>query len=111
MVSKPLRPCAVPGCPELVTDECVRHPRTTGASSGAYDADWAVLAKAYLRVHPWCWCGARASEVDHIIPVRMGGAKYDLRNLRSLCHPHHSQITAATRSRVAPPRLYRRRLR
>ena len=39
-------------------------------------------------------CGARGSlEVDHITPVRKGGAEYDLGNLQSLCKRCHSVKT------------------
>lgn len=109
----PLRACPQPGCPELVTTVCPVHPKVTGASSGAYDEEWRRVRDAYLAGHPFCWCGARASEVDHVKPVKMGGARLDPANLRSLCHTHHSRVTALTRARTATtqPRNYRRRTR
>jgi hypothetical protein len=81
---------------------------STGAARGFYDRDWAALRSAYLAEHPWCWCGKRATEVDHIIPVRMGGPRLSWFNLRSLCHTHHSQVTALTMARTHPPRTFRK---
>lgn len=34
-----------------------------------------------------------AVHVDHIRPLRDGGAPFDEMNLRSLCKPHHSAVT------------------
>jgi 5-methylcytosine-specific restriction protein A len=56
---------------------------------------------AYLRQHPLCaMCEAEAPprlrpavHVDHIVPLRDGGAPFDWSNLRSLCHSHHSAVT------------------
>lgn len=39
-------------------------------------------------------CGARATEVDHIIELQDGGARYALDNLQSLCHACHAKKTA-----------------
>jgi 5-methylcytosine-specific restriction protein A len=33
---------------------------------------------------------AAATVVDHIKPVRLGGAKYDAANLQPLCEVHHN---------------------
>lgn len=111
-MDRALRGCPVPGCDQLITADCPVHPPTTGASSGAYDEDWGKLARRHLEESPRCVrCGGPASEVDHVVPVRMGGRRLDRDNLRSLCHPCHSQITAATRSRAAPVRRYNRRYR
>lgn len=41
-------------------------------------------------------CRARAEEVDHIVPVSMGGASDD-DNLRPLCSPCHKGETARLR--------------
>ena len=32
-----------------------------------------------------------AQVVDHIIPINRGGAKLDMANLQSLCHPCHNR--------------------
>lgn len=35
-----------------------------------------------------------ATDVDHIIPLRDGGAPFERSNLQGLCHSHHSSKTA-----------------
>jgi 5-methylcytosine-specific restriction protein A len=56
---------------------------------------------AQLRAYPLCaLCEAEgrleaAVHVDHIRPIRDGGAPFDPANLRSLCKPHHSAVTRA----------------
>lgn len=44
------------------------------------------MCKAKGRVTP-------ATEVDHIVPLRQGGARLDRSNLQSLCRPCHAQKT------------------
>lgn len=53
-------------------------------------------------------CGARANEVDHIIPWAEGGTDEDS-NLASLCTPHHATKTAAEGNRARWHRNPRRR--
>lgn len=54
---------------------------------------------AQLRANPLCcMCEAEgrveaACHVDHIVPIRDGGAPFDAANLRSLCVSHHSAVT------------------
>ncbi|MCV7100069.1 HNH endonuclease signature motif containing protein [Mycobacterium palustre] len=38
-------------------------------------------------------CRRPADQVDHIVPLAEGGARYDWDNLQSLCTPHHKQKT------------------
>ena len=48
-----------------------------------------------LRRSPLCVkCGQGASQVDHIVPIRKGGARLDPDNLQPLCHSCHSSKTA-----------------
>ena len=57
----------------------------------------------FLAAHPWCaHCGARATEVDHTIPLHMGGAD-DESNLQGLCHGCHAAKTALEQSARASP--------
>jgi 5-methylcytosine-specific restriction protein A len=59
------------------------------------------IRPAQLRQFPLCClCEAEnrvtaAQHVDHIVPIRDGGAPFDFANLRSLCHSHHSAVTRA----------------
>ena len=53
---------------------------------------WSVQRRRVFKRDKFCWCGAYGEEVDHIIPVSLGGTG-DLWNLRLLCIPHHKMET------------------
>jgi len=61
---------------------------------------WRNLRKIILAKHPLCVMCEReglvevATVVDHIIPVKKGGAGYDENNLQSLCKKHHDSKSA-----------------
>ena len=56
---------------------------------------WRFRRMQVLRDEPWCSCGQRSTEVDHIIPVRLDpDLKLVRSNLRALCKSCHSQRTA-----------------
>jgi len=38
-------------------------------------------------------CGRPANEVDHIVPIALGGSMFDLNNLQSLCSECHKRKT------------------
>jgi 5-methylcytosine-specific restriction protein A len=111
------RPCAVPGCPNLVYagSRCDKHllpkDRTretvrASASSRGYGPEWTKKRDAYARAHPWCEDPygihqgqlVRMKIVDHIIPRRQGG-KDEKNNFRSLCQTCHNYKTAHDGSR------------
>lgn len=58
-------------------------------------AVWANLRRMVLERDPFCRiCGLQKSDsVDHIVPLRAGGAMYDENNLQGLCHSCHSRKT------------------
>jgi len=105
----PKRPCAQPGCTELVTKGyCAAHAKVTrlydehrgSAASRGYDAAWdRVKQKALERDGYLCQpCKRRklmrpATEVDHIVALVDGGARLDLNNLESTCHSDHVSKT------------------
>lgn len=70
------------------------------ARDGAFyrTAGWAAIRKRQLARAPFCYCGAPATEVDHIKRIKEGGAKRDADNLQSLCHRHHSEKTNAEKA-------------
>jgi len=69
-------------------------PRESAHARG-YDRTWQNLRLMVLRRSPLCLkCGQGASQVDHITPIRKGGARLDPQNLQSLCHSCHSKKTA-----------------
>jgi 5-methylcytosine-specific restriction protein A len=98
-----------------------RTPRSglIARSRGAWDA----LRRRVLDEAGWACelCGNPASEVDHRIPLALGGTD-DRWNLRAVCRTCHRRLTAALRRRrgggsktsprtpgSAPPRLLRTR--
>lgn len=105
--------CRRPGCSGVVRDGVCSHcgplrKRTSAAhderrgSSRArgYDARWERLRRMHLAGEPLCrMCLAQgrvtpAVLVDHIVPVRDGGAVLDDDNLQSLCRVCHDAKTA-----------------
>jgi 5-methylcytosine-specific restriction endonuclease McrA len=50
------------------------------------------LRAKWLQANPDCWCGARATIVDHVVSIRVAPERrLDMTNLRSLCREHHQQ--------------------
>jgi len=114
----PVRPCLGAGCGRLIEtgrprcEECeTKARRTTDRGRGSswrrgYDTDWIKLRTLYIRANPLCEdCLetdqlAATDEVHHKIPI---SDRPDLRlvwdNLRGLCKPCHSRITARTGGR------------
>ena len=107
MPTRPPRPCAHPGCPELTASTwCARHERERpprprkpdtrpSAHRRGYGRRWERLRRLVLARDPICRiCGqAPATEVDHIVPKRRGGPD-SMENLQGLCKPCHSRKTA-----------------
>lgn len=58
---------------------------------------WRRVRKLYVTENPLCeHCEKRGiitevQEVDHIKPLRLGGAKFDFENLQSLCKSCHGR--------------------
>jgi len=101
------RVCPIPGCANLVPPGRARYcppherarqarvdaQRPTSAQRG-YDGEWQRIRAVYLGEHPYCAeCGAPATDVHHITPLRRGGT-HDETNLKALCHACHSRVTA-----------------
>jgi len=45
-------------------------------------------------------CGRQASEVDHIVPIALGGSMFDLNNLQSLCSECHKWKTLSDLQKI-----------
>lgn len=62
-------------------------------------ARWRRVRNSYIRRNPLCerckviGITSEARIVDHIIPVNSNGARWDERNLMSLCQDHHNAKT------------------
>ena len=113
MASKAKVPCRAPGCPVLIPmgsgGRCDAHRKPKearwsddglSADERGYDFRWRKLRAMYLRNHPLCaLCEERgevkaAAMVDHIVPIRKGGARLSEENLQSLCVSCHLIKTA-----------------
>ncbi len=87
-------------CPKC---EQVRNQERGNSNSRGYDVEWRKTRLEFLRLNPICCvddCLEPATDVDHIVSLRDGGSKLDFENLRSFCHPHHSQRTGRDQVKV-----------
>ena len=110
MPNKPKRPCSHHGCPQLTDGRfCEEHARQEAkryeryqrdpATRKRYGSAWRKVRDSYRAAHPLCEnCLAQGrftptQEVHHVKPLAQGGTN-DYDNLRALCTPCHSEITA-----------------
>jgi 5-methylcytosine-specific restriction protein A len=116
MPYKAKKPCPHHGCRELTNGGyCEAHNRAVNADYDRHHRDkemkrfynsqpWVRLRKAKLSRDPMCEACKMggvlviAAVVDHIVPVREGGARLDIDNLQSLCHSCHSRKTLRERT-------------
>lgn len=79
-------PCNHPACPTITVDTyCAAHAQPARRSPA-----WPRLRAAVLAAEPACRdCGRPATEVDHIVPLRRGGAELDAANCQPLCRRCH----------------------
>jgi len=112
MPIKPKRPCSYPGCPELTDGQyCDYHRREEYKKYNRFQRDefskrfynsreWKLLRRQKLAKDPLCEQCKRegrltpATVVDHIVPMKEGGACLDIKNLQSLCKRCHDSKTA-----------------
>lgn len=122
MGSRPMKPCAWPGCHAIAQgSHCQQHKavaaerkaeqlkksnkaynRKRDESDGFYSTGrWRGLRAAYLRTHPLCAECERADRVtpavivDHIQPTKTHPhLALDWSNLRALCRACHNRIGA-----------------
>ena len=96
----------------LIHRDYGRARRGFDAEVGFYQSrQWRVVRAAFLREHPLCGaCSARgglipARVVDHVVPVKDGGARFLASNLQALCVSCHNRKTAReSAGRRAPPK-------
>jgi 5-methylcytosine-specific restriction enzyme A len=113
----PFRKCQHPSCGALVRDgtgaRCPTHQAAADAQRRAYDRaraaspfriystpEWRAFRAQILAERPACIdCGRRATDVDHLTPVREAPDRaLDPSNVVSRCHPHHSARTSREHS-------------
>ncbi|MGD6897120.1 HNH endonuclease [Bacillus infantis] len=119
MPSKLYKPCGKLGCPELTKDRyCEAHyvdweeerkaqhkeykrNRTDNNEQDFYNSTkWRKTRLLKLKMNPLCELCLKdkqlkpADMVDHIKPIKQGGARLEMSNLQSLCHSHHNSKTA-----------------
>jgi 5-methylcytosine-specific restriction endonuclease McrA len=108
----PTRPCLTCGrlysatrCPDCATayNRAVNQRKDAARPSPAergYGHDWRKIRAAVLQRddHACQWCGAPAKTVDHIIPLAVGGARLDPRNLAAACLRCNSSRGGQTRA-------------
>lgn len=80
-------------------------PRTTKGYQGSNDPfyqtkEWKQFRRQYLNNYPLCRICEQnnavtiATVLDHITPIKQGGAKWDYNNLQGLCQTHNRIKTA-----------------
>lgn len=102
MPSRPPRVCNRCRRPAPATGRCPCTPAWEGSSYGNSGTDrrQRALRDEQLAEFPICQrpgCRRLAVTADHILRVAAGGAKYDRRNMQSLCQEHHDEKTIAER--------------
>jgi 5-methylcytosine-specific restriction enzyme A len=115
MPQRPLKPCAAPGCGNLIRGarHCDKHQHLSAAWANSQRASKGVTGRPWRRLRDQimerdghlCRCDEctrlgrtrLAHEVDHIVPLADGGTD-DPRNLRAInrdCHKLKTQVESA----------------
>lgn len=105
--SKPARSCKYPRCPNYSSDGtgyCTDHKylyipfvrgednRSSIYSRPGYGSEWKQARTKQLARNPSCrYCGRKATDVHHLVPVKRGGT-HDPENLISLCASCHNVL-------------------
>ena len=107
MPSKIDYPCKVYKCQNFVyksgfcTEHYNEHQEEKAKMYGYKDTEfynstrWRALRRWHISGSPLCVvCGDIGHVVDHKIPIRQGGEKYDINNLQTLCEKCHNEKRA-----------------
>jgi 5-methylcytosine-specific restriction protein A len=78
----------------VCTSRYERRRRQSGAKAIYDSPEWKAARHEALARKPFCSCGARATEVDHVVAVKDGGHPTAQTNLETCCKPCHSRKTA-----------------
>jgi 5-methylcytosine-specific restriction protein A len=102
----PKSACVEPGCPDFAEQRgrCERHSkeRAKEARDRTIGRDfygtkrWRALRRRVLKRDRYTCqeCRRFGNEVDHVVPVAQGGARWSEDNLQTLCKSCHSRKTA-----------------
>lgn len=61
--------------------------------------EWRRYSKWWRMCHPLCAvCGRPGQMVDHTIPIKAGGAKFDPKNTKTQCWSCHNRKTGSERA-------------
>ncbi|MGN6168187.1 MAG: HNH endonuclease [Solirubrobacteraceae bacterium] len=101
----PRRPCPAPGCPRLLSpgERCPEHgPRPFATST--YRHRHGIPERLRREIldrdgHVCRLCSAPATDVDHVVPLAVGGTD-EPSNLRALCAPCHRRRTGQEAVRI-----------
>ena len=119
MPYSPKRPCRAQGCRlfcEKGSQYCEKHRKELEKEYNTHERDqeaqafytssqWRAVRAQKLQEQPCCEECLRhgiitpATLVDHIIPIKQGGARLDFDNLQSLCWSCHSRKSVEEGSR------------
>lgn len=107
-MAKPARVCNKQGCVEIVIGDtyCAEHKQKAWANStraSQKPKGWQQLRLRILKRdnHTCVYCGAPATEVDHVTPVSRGGS-HSPSNLVAACTPCNQRKNIEQRNRPAP---------
>lgn len=86
---------------------------TNWGDTGFYQSkEWKITRAKKKALNPCCEICLRTKGiyrpmyfVDHIIPIKDGGAPFDLENLQSLCKPHNYSKTGQEAAKKKQERL------
>jgi len=102
-------PCRYPGCAQVLSTHgyCAQHQtkvhRDYSRARKGFDTElgfyrsarWRNTCAAVLRGNPVYCVLQLAKVVDHIVPIKLGGERFERSNLRGLCVPCLNAKTAS----------------
>ena len=81
-------------CPKCTTENTKHYDkkvRDQDRKKFYNSSEWKKVRLLVLTSNPFCIeCGHPADTVDHIVAIKNGGAKLDLKNLQSMCKSCHN---------------------
>lgn len=86
-------------CSQTGRDETANQRRHKQTDPFYYSTEWRRFRSWWLRGHPLCvFCGQPGEMVDHIVPIKAGGARLDPDNAQTSCNRCHNKKTGSERT-------------